>query len=69
MQNIQRKLKMDFPHYKCFFAITNLIVGLHTLYATRSRANVVVVVKDRHFDTYYSESFHVRDIKRMCIKT
>ena len=34
-------------------AITKVIVGLYALHASKSRANVVVVLKDRHFDASY----------------
>ena len=53
MQNIQGRLKMEFPHYNCFPVITKLIVGLHALHASKSRVNAVVVLKDRHFDASY----------------
>ena len=53
MENMQGQLKMDFPFYSCFPAITKLIAGLHTLNACKSRANVAIVLKDRHFDVYY----------------
>lgn len=51
MQNIQGRLKMkvEFSHYNCFPAIIKLIVGLHALHASKSRAHVAVVLKDRHF--------------------
>ena len=39
-----------------------------TLQACKSRANVPVVFKDRHFDGSYLQSFHVRGIKTMCVK-
>ena len=53
MENIKGRLKMEFPYYICFPAITKLIVGLHTLHTFKSRANVVVVLQDRHFDDSY----------------
>ena len=34
----------------------------------KSRANVVVVMKDRHFDAFYLKPFHVSYIKRMSVK-
>ena len=43
METIHWRLKMEFLYYNCFSAITYLIVGLHTLHASKSRANVVVV--------------------------
>ena len=45
MQNTRERLKMEFPHYNCFPAIVKLVVGLHALHASNSRANVVVVLK------------------------
>ena len=59
---------MEFPHYNCFPAVTKLIVGSHALHASKSTANVVVVLKVRNFDVFYLQSFHVRDITRMCVK-
>ena len=45
MQSIQGRLKMEFPHFNCFPAITKLIAGLHALHP-KSRANFVVVLKN-----------------------
>ena len=53
MENIQRRLKMEFPYYNCFPAFTKLIVGLHALHASKSRTNVLIVLKNRHFDASY----------------
>ena len=53
MENIQGRLKTEFPYYICFPAITKLRVGLHKLHTFKSRANVVVVLEDRHFDDSY----------------
>ena len=53
VENIQGRLKVEFPCYNCFLTITKLIAGLHALYASKSKANVVVVLKDRHFDASY----------------
>ena len=66
MENIQGRLKMEFRYYDCFPAITKLIIKLHALHASKSRANVEVVLKAKHFDTSYLWSFQVRNIKRMC---
>ena len=68
MENIQGRLKMKFPYYNYFSAIAKLIVGLDALHASKSRANVVVVLKGRHSDASYLQSFHVRDNKTMCVK-
>ena len=68
MENIKGKFKMEFPYYNCFSAITKLIVGLHALHASKSRAIVVVVLKDRHFHYFYLQPFHMRDIKKLCVK-
>ena len=53
IEYIQGRLNMEFPYYICFTAITKLIVGLHALHASKFRANVLVVLKDRHFDVSY----------------
>ena len=53
MQTIQGRLKIEFPRYNWFPAIIKLIVALHGLYASKSRVNVVVVLKDRHFYASY----------------
>ena len=37
------------------------------LHASNSRANVVVLLKDRHFYIYL-HLFHVHDNKRICVK-
>ena len=29
MENLQERVKLEFPHYKCFPAVTKLIVRLH----------------------------------------
>ena len=68
MENIQGRLMMEFPYYNYFSAIARLIVELHALHASKFRTNVVVVLKDRHFDASYLHSFHVCDIKRRCVK-
>ena len=68
MEKIQGRLKTEFSYCNCFPAITNVIVRLHTLHASKSRANVVVVLKDRHFDASHLQSFHVRHIKRMRVE-
>ena len=47
MENIQERLKMEFPYYDCFLAITKLTVELHPIRASKSRANFVVVLKER----------------------
>ena len=52
MENIQGRLKMEFPSYNCFPAIKKLIVGLLTQHSSKSKANITVVLKDRHFDSY-----------------
>ena len=52
MQNIQERLKMEFPHSNYFAAITN----------------VVVLLKDRHFSASYLWSSHVREIKKLFAK-
>ena len=46
IKNIQGRLKKEFPYYSCFPATTNLIAGLHTIHASKSTANVVVILKD-----------------------
>ena len=51
MESIQGRLKMEFPYYNCFPAITKQIVELHALLA--SRPNVVLVLMDKHFDASY----------------
>ena len=53
MENILERLKMKFPYGNCFSDITKLMVGLHTLHAHKSTANVVVILKDRYFDASY----------------
>ena len=53
MVNIQERLIIKFPYYNYLPAVTILIVRLYALYASKSRANVVVVLNDRHFDTSY----------------
>lgn len=68
IENIKEKLKMEFPYHNCFPVITKLIVGLHAIYASKFRANFVVLLKDKNFDASYLSSFHVYDIQRMCIK-
>ena len=47
MENIQGRLKMEFSYYDCFPAITKLTVELHAIHASKSRANIVVVLKER----------------------
>ena len=44
---------MELPYFNYFPAVTNLIVGLHALHVSKSRANVAVALKDRHFDASY----------------
>ena len=53
MGNIQGRLKMEFPCCNCFPGITKLIVGSHALYASKSKASVVVLLKERHFGASY----------------
>ena len=45
------KVEDGVSYYNCFPAITELIVGLHALHASESRANAVV--EYRHFDASY----------------
>ena len=47
LENIQGRLKMEFPHYDCFPAITKLTVELHAIRESKSRAIIVVVLKER----------------------
>ena len=69
MENIQRRSKMEFPYYNCFPAFTKLIVGLHALHASKTRTNVLIVLKNRHFDASYLIVIpHVR-YQKMCVKT
>ena len=68
VENIQGRLKVEFPCYNCFPTITKLIAGFHALYASKSKANVVVVLKDKYFDASYLYSFHMRYIKRISVK-
>ena len=46
MENIQGRLKVEFPCYNCFPTIKNLTGGLHALYASKFRVNVVIVLKN-----------------------
>ena len=46
MENTQRRLEMEFPYYNYFLAIAKLIVVLNALHASKSRANVMVAMKD-----------------------
>ena len=41
LENIQGRLKMEFPYYDCFPAITKLAVELHAIRESKSRANIV----------------------------
>ena len=53
MVNIQDRLIIKSPYYNYLPTVTIRIVRLYALYASKSRANAVVVLKDRHFDTSY----------------
>ena len=66
MENIQGRLKMEFPYYDCFPAITKLTVELHPIRASKSRANFVVVLKERRLMLLiYSHS--TRAIPKKCV--
>ena len=69
MENIQRRSKMEFPYYNCFPAFTKLIVGLHALHASKSRTNVLIVLKNRHFDASYLIVIPRVRYQKMCVKT
>ena len=46
MENILGRLEMEFPYCNYFLAIAKLIIGLNALHASKSRANVMVAMKD-----------------------
>ena len=53
MENIQGRLKMEFSYYDCFPAIIKLTVELHAIHASKSRANIVVVLKERRLMLFF----------------